>query len=78
MKYAEITPIHKKEDKTNKQNYHSIRILPNLSKVYERLLIIKSIRYERLLIIRSIHIFIQYFLNFSVGFGKVLMHSIVF
>ena len=33
MKYADVTPIHKKDDKTN---YRSISILPNLSKAYER------------------------------------------
>ena len=38
MKYADITPIHKKDDKTDKTNYRPISILPNLSKVYERLM----------------------------------------
>ena len=38
MKYAEVTPIHKKDDKTDKENYRPISILPNLSKVYERLM----------------------------------------
>ena len=36
MKYADVTPIHKNHDKTDKTNYLSISILPNLSKVYER------------------------------------------
>ena len=36
MKYADVTPIHKKDDKTDKTNYRPISILPNLSKVYER------------------------------------------
>ena len=38
MKYADVTPIHKKDDKTGKENYRPISILPNLSKVYERLM----------------------------------------
>ena len=38
MKYAEVTPILKKDDKTDKENYHPKSILPNLSKVYERLM----------------------------------------
>ena len=38
MKYANVTPIHKKDDKTDKTNYRPISILPNLSKVYERLM----------------------------------------
>ena len=35
MKYAEVTPIHKKDDKNDKENYHPINILSNLCKVYE-------------------------------------------
>ena len=38
MKYAEVTPIHKKDDKTDKENYRPISTLPNLSKMYERLM----------------------------------------
>ena len=38
MKYAEVTPIHKKDDKTDKTNYCRTSILPNLSKAYERLM----------------------------------------
>ena len=38
MKYADVTPIHKKHDKPDKTNYHPVSILPNLSKVYERLM----------------------------------------
>ena len=38
MKYAEVTPILKKDDKTDKENYRPKSILPNLSKVYERLM----------------------------------------
>ena len=38
MKYADVTPIHKKDDKTDKTNYRPISILPNLSKVCERLM----------------------------------------
>ena len=34
MKYAEVIPIHKKDVKTGKENYHPISILPNLSKVH--------------------------------------------
>ena len=36
MKYAEA--FHKKDDKTDKVNYRPTGILPNLSKVYERLM----------------------------------------
>ena len=38
MKYADVTPTHKKDDETDKTNYRPISILPNLTKVYERLM----------------------------------------
>ena len=37
-KYADVQPVFKKDDKTDKENYRPISILPNLSKVYERLM----------------------------------------
>ena len=36
LKYADILPIFKKDDKTDKTNYRLVSILPNLSKIYER------------------------------------------
>ena len=46
LKYAGVRAAFKKDDKTDKENYRSISILPNLSKVYERLMYdqIKSFR----------------------------------
>ena len=38
MKYADVTPVYQKDDKTDKTNYRSISILPNLNKIYERLM----------------------------------------
>ena len=38
LKYAEVTPVFKKDDKSDKSNYWPISILPNLSKVYERIM----------------------------------------
>ena len=38
LKCADITPILKKDDKTDKTNYRPISILPNLSKIYERIM----------------------------------------
>ena len=38
LKYAEITPTYKKDDRTDKWSYHTISVLPNLSKFYERLM----------------------------------------
>jgi len=36
MKLANITPAFKKNDRTNKENYRPISILPNISKVFEK------------------------------------------
>ena len=38
LKYADITPAHKKGDKTEKTNYRPVSILPPMSKIFERLL----------------------------------------
>ena len=38
LKQADIVPAHKKESKASKENYRSISILPNVSKIYERYL----------------------------------------
>ena len=38
MKYADVTPIHKEDDKNDKTDYRPISILPYLSKVYEGLM----------------------------------------
>ena len=36
MKLADITPVFKKDDSTDKSNYRPISILPNLSKMFEK------------------------------------------
>ena len=36
LKYVDITPIFKKDNKTDKTNYRPTSIFPNLSKTYER------------------------------------------
>ena len=38
MKIANITPVHKKDEPTDKESYRSVSVLPLLSKVFERLL----------------------------------------
>ena len=38
LTYPDVTPIHKKDDKTDKESYRPISILLNLCKVYERLM----------------------------------------
>ena len=38
LKEADIIPAHKRKSKLSKENYRTISILPNISKVYERCL----------------------------------------
>ena len=38
MKMANITPLYKKKDKLNKDNYRSVNLLPFLSKIFEKVL----------------------------------------
>ena len=36
LKYADVIPIHKKDEKTNKENYRPVSLLPTISKLFER------------------------------------------
>ena len=38
LKHADVTPIHKKKDKSDKTNYRPVIILLNTSKIYEKLI----------------------------------------
>ena len=38
LKHADVTPINKKKDKSDKTNYRPVSILPNISKIYEKLI----------------------------------------
>ena len=38
LKLASITPVHKKDSRSKKDNYHPIGILSNISKIHERIL----------------------------------------
>ena len=38
MKNAIITPVHKKASKTSKDNFRPVNILPNISKIFERVM----------------------------------------
>ena len=59
MKYSDVIPIHKKDDERDKENYRPISILPNLSKVYERLMYNQIYPY-----------FDSFFSKFQCGFRK--------
>ena len=66
LKYADVRPVFKKDDKTDKENYRPISILPNLSKVYERLM------YDQIY-----PFFDQIFSNCNAVFVKVLAQNSV-
>ena len=38
LKYADVKPVFKKDSQTDKKNYRTISILPNVLKIYERCL----------------------------------------
>ena len=37
LKKAEVTPVYRKDDMNNKQNYRPVSTFSNLSKVFEKL-----------------------------------------
>ena len=37
LKFANVTPLFKKDDNTGKTNYRSVSVLPSTSKLFERL-----------------------------------------
>ena len=38
LKHADVTPVHKKKDKSDKANCRRVSILPKISKIYEKLI----------------------------------------
>ena len=38
VKHADIIPVHRKKEKCDKINYRPASILPNLSKIYQKLI----------------------------------------
>ena len=66
-KRADITPAHKKDSKSEKNNYRPVSILPNISKVYERLCLNKCQNSLKVL----------FSLNINVDLGRVLVLSTV-
>ena len=38
LKAAELTPIFKKNDDLDRENYRSVSVLPHVSKVFERIM----------------------------------------
>ena len=36
LKHADVIPVHKKDERSKKENYHPISLLPSVSKLFER------------------------------------------
>ena len=45
LKYSDITPVFKSEERSNKSNYRPVSILPSLSKLYERMIFAQIYEY---------------------------------
>ena len=45
LKMADITPVHKKDERTAKTNYRPVSILPSISKIFERLMYLQISTY---------------------------------
>ena len=65
LKRADITPVHKKDSKSEKNNYKPFSILSNISKVYERICLNKYQNSLKFLFSR----------NINVDLGRVLVLS---
>ena len=63
VKYTEVIPIHKRNEKTDEKNYPPISILLNISKVYERLMY------------KQIYVYLH---TYFPRFGEVLIYNIAF
>ena len=59
LKCANVIPIHKGESKNSKENYRPISILPNISKIFEKLMFKQMAAFMD-----------QYFSKFQCGFRK--------
>ena len=38
LKFGDITPVHKEDETTNKENYRPVSVLPVISKIFERII----------------------------------------
>ena len=45
LKLADITPVHKKDNRNDKHNYRSVSILPSISKIFERIIYFQIYKY---------------------------------
>ena len=67
LKVANITPVHKKDEANDKQNYRPVSVLPLLSKVFEKVI------YDQL------SQYLDKYLNsfYYAVFGKLIPHNML-
>ena len=63
LKMADITPVHKKDDTSNKENYRPVSILPSISKIFEKKI------YEQIYNYMNNHLS-QYLCGFRPGYSS--------
>ena len=63
MKLSEISPIFKKDDNLNKENYRPVNILTVLSKVFESILSDQLVAYFENILSSRISAYIYYFIR---------------
>ena len=68
LKTADITTLNKKGKRTLKENYRPVTILPNLSKIYEKIMFTQMTKFFENI----------FFSDINVVFEKVLVHNNVF
>ena len=69
LKLADISPIYKKDDATNKENYRPVNILPSVSKIFERNMFDQITLYH--IILKNTYLLI------FVGSVKASVHNVV-
>ena len=68
LKIADITTLNKKGKRNLKENYRPVTILPNLSKIYEKIMFTQMTKFFENI----------FFSDINVVFEKVLVHNNVF
>ena len=64
LQFANISPVHKKDDATNKENCRPVSVLPSFSKIFEKVI------YDQLS-----HYLEKYLNIYYAVFGKLIPHN---
>ena len=67
LKFANITPVHKKDEASNKESYRPVRVLPLFSKIFEQFIYDQLRQYLE-----------KYLIVCYAVFGKLIPHNILY